>query len=164
MSTPLGTPVRDGICHGVVLCPKCQPTEQDVYDLKAMDGLRRTASGRDLACLFKSQLTPGVSRNVPVSYATVLMRAASQSSFGTAVEEQSGVGASHYRDVEMAGDGSDSGAVELGMGSAAAGETRKRKKTSPALDMSRDLQSDAAGDLWKAVSGLRRWEEMPEVT
>lgn len=49
MSTPSATTVRDGICQGVVLCPKCQPTEQDVYDIEAMDGLRRTASGRDLA-------------------------------------------------------------------------------------------------------------------
>lgn len=159
MSAPSGTPVRGGICQGVVLCPKCQPTEQDVYDIKAMDGLRRTASGRDLACLCKSQLTPGATRTVPASVATVLTRAASQSSVGTAVEEQSGAGSSDYRDVEMGGDGSDSGSVDLGMGSAAVGETRKRKKTSPALDMSRELQSDAAGELWMAVSGLRRWEE-----
>lgn len=154
-----GTPVRGGICHGVVLCPKCQPTEQDVYDIKAMDGLRRTASGRDLACLCKSQLTPGVTRTVPASDATVMMEAGSQSSAYTVVEEQSGAGSSDFRDVEMAGDGSDSGTADFGMGSAVVGETRKRKKTSPALDMSGDLQSDAAGDLWKAVSGLSRWEE-----
>lgn len=157
MSTPSRTPVRGGICHGVVLCPKCQPTEQDVYDIKALDGLRRTATGRDLACLCKSQ--PGATRTVPASDATMLMRAASQSSVGTAIEEQSGAGASDYRDVEMAGDGFDSGAVDFGMGSAAVGETWKRKKTSPALDMSKDLQSDAAGDLWNAVCGLIRWEE-----
>lgn len=59
----------------------------------------------------------------------------------------------------MAGHGSDSGALDFGMGGATVGETRKRKKTSPVLDTGEDQQSDAAGELWKAVSGLRRWEE-----
>lgn len=74
-------------------------------------------------------------------------------------QEHSGAGASDLRDVEMAGDGSNSGAVDVGMGSAAAADTGKRKKTSPALDMGGDLRSDATGELWRAVSGLRRWEE-----
>lgn len=89
----------------------------------------------------------------------MMMRAASQSSAYTVVEEQSGAGASDFRDVEMASDGSDSGTADFGMGSAVVGEARKRKKTSPAQDMGGDLQSYAAGDLWKAVCGFRRWEE-----
>lgn len=59
----------------------------------------------------------------------------------------------------MAGDGSDSGAVDVGTGRAAAADTRKRKKTSPALDMGGELRSEAAKELWRAVSGLRNWEK-----
>lgn len=55
MSAPPGTPARGGFGSGIVFCSKCQPTEQGVFDIKAMDGLRRTASGRDLACLCKSR-------------------------------------------------------------------------------------------------------------
>lgn len=96
MSTLPGTPARGGICHGIVLYPKCQPTEQDVFDIKAMDGRRRKASGRDLACLCKSQLTSGVMRTVPASDATELMRTASQSSVCTPVDEQSGAGTTDF--------------------------------------------------------------------
>lgn len=160
MSTPLGTPIRGGICLGIVLCPKCQPTERDVFDIKAMDGLRRTASGRDLACLCKSQLTPGASRTAPTSEATRLTRATSQISVNSAADERSGGVASNLGDVEMlGGDGAESGAVDGGTGSGAASDTRKRKKTSPALDIRGELRSDAAQEMWKAVSGLRTWEE-----
>lgn len=160
MSAPSGTPSRGGICQGVVLCPKCQPTERDVFDIKAMDGLRRTASGRDLACLCKSQLTPGASRPAPASEATRLSRAASQTSVSTAGDERSVGIASDLGDVEMlGGDGAESGAADGGTGSMAASETRKRKKTSPALDMRGELRSDVAQEMWKAVSGLRTWEE-----
>lgn len=154
MSAPSGTPVRGGTCQGIVLCPKCQPTEQDVYDIRAMDGLRRTASGRDLACLCKSQLTPGATRTAPASDATGLMRAASQTSVGTAVKERSGAGASDLGDVEMLGcDGSDSGAVDVGIRSGMATETRERKKTSPA-------ERPAERRCWRIVEGCLRIEKV----
>lgn len=160
MSTPSGTPSRGEICKGIVLCPKCQPTERDVFDIKAMDGLRRTASGRDLACLCKSQLTPGASRPASASEATRLSRAASQTSVGTAGYERSVGIAADLGDVEMlGGDGAESGAAGGGTGSRAVSETRKRKKTSPALDMRCEQRSEAAQEMWKAVAGLRTWEE-----
>lgn len=160
MSTPLGTPTRGEICKGIVLCPKCQPTERDVFDIKAMDGLRRTASGRDLACLCKSQLTPGAPRSATASEATRLSRAASQTSVGTAGDERSVGIAADLGDVEMlGGDGVESGAAGGVTGSCSASEMRKRKKTSPALDMRCEQRSEAAQEMWKAVAGLRTWEE-----
>lgn len=159
MSTPSGTPAKAGTCQGIVISPKSQPTERDVYDIRAMDGLRRTASGRALACMCKSQLTPGATRTASASGSTALVRAASQISVNTAADERSEASTSDLGDVEMAGEGSDAGAGDGGTGGAAAAETRKRKNTSPALDMGGELRSDAAEELWRAVSGLRRWEE-----
>lgn len=159
MSTPSGTPAKAGTCEGVVICPKCQPTERDTYDIRAMDGLRRTASGRALACMCKSQPTPGATRTASASGSTTLVRAASQISVNTDADERSEASTSDFGDVEMAGEGSGTGAGDGVMGGAAATEKRKRKKTSPALEMGGDLRGGAVEELWKAVSGLRRWEE-----
>lgn len=157
MSAPPGTLARGGFGSGIVCCPKCQPTEQDIFDIKAMDGLRRTASGRDLACLCKSQVTPRGTRTVPANDAADLMRTVSQPSVYVPIEEKICSGPTDFRDVEMAGHGSDSGTQDLGMGGAVTGDTRKRKKTSPALDMAEDQLSDAVKG---PVEGRFWFEEM----
>lgn len=159
MSAPLGTPAKGGTVQGVVICPKCQPTERDVFDIKAMDGLRRTASGRALACMCKSQLTPGAVRTASASGSTTMVRAASQISVGTVVDDRSEAGTSDLGDIEMTGEESDLGAGDGVASGVAAGEKRKRKKTSPALEMEGEPRGGAIDELWKAVSGLRRWEE-----
>lgn len=160
MSAPSGTPARAGTSQGVVICPKCQPTERDIIDITAMDGLRRTPSGRALACMCKSQLTPGATRSASASGSTTMVRAASQISVGTVADDRSEASTSDLGDIEMTGEGSDLGAGD-GVASGGAGaEKRKRKKTSPALEMGEEPRGRAIEELWKAVSGLRRWEEI----
>lgn len=56
-------PPRGGERRAMV-CPICEPTDEDVSDLKQMVKLRKTASGRDLNCLCKSKVTPLGSKSV----------------------------------------------------------------------------------------------------
>lgn len=64
---------------GPMVCPICEPTDEDVSDLRLMGKLRKTASGRDLACLCKSNVTPLGSKSVSFHNILELPKHASQS-------------------------------------------------------------------------------------
>lgn len=79
---PVPTTPRRGVeGSGPMVCPICEPTDEDVSDLKQMGKLRKTASGGDLACLCISKVTSLGPKSVSFQNMLDLSRHASQSSF-----------------------------------------------------------------------------------
>lgn len=72
------TPKRGAEGVGPMVCPICEPTEHDVIDLIGMGKLRKTISGRDIACLCKSKVTPLGAKSVSFLDLANLHRATSQ--------------------------------------------------------------------------------------
>lgn len=148
-----------------MVCPICEPTDEDVSDLTQMGKLRKTTPGRDLACLCKSKVTPLGSKSVSFQNILELPKHTSQSTLlgltgcsnsenvYNTVEGNSGdegmdddLGEPDYMNVTPGGSASGSGAFE---------DSRKRKKTSPVLDTAPDPNMVAMAAVWNVAAGLR---------
>lgn len=113
-----------------------------VSDLRLMGKLRKTASGRDLACLCKSRVTPLGSKSVSFQNISDLSGHASQSTSSVQGGGNENVYNTGERNSDDEGMGENLGEPDhmnmtpegSAIGSRAIEESRKRKKTSPVLD------------------------------
>lgn len=158
------TPKRGAEGVGPMVCPICEPTEHDVIDLIGMGKLRKTTSGRDIACLCKSKVTPLGAKSVSFLDLANLHRATSQPDLPPPpAEENIYSTAEGNSDDDMGEDTEEGTYANLTPPSLMQEESRKRKKVSPALDLAPDPNVGAMASMWNVVSGLRLWGETARV-
>lgn len=162
------TPKRGVMGVGPMVCPICEPTEHDVIDLIGMGKLRKTTSGRDLACLCKSKVTPLGSKSVSFIDLAGLQRTTSRPELTTpSVEENiysTAEDTSMRPSNEMDDETEEAAYMNLTLASSMQGlglleESRKRKKTSLTLDLAPDPNVGVMASMWDVAAGFRLWGE-----